>query len=163
MVHFRHIGLMMGFLLVSFLVCGQNRQVPSVSEILSIIQKGELKKMVFLVDFLDYDVADSSISPSGSLSYISQEKYLAGPTIFGCWTNAKKQIQGISLTVRQKPVYEKLLIEMGKLGYISIGKPSNGPGVGEMSQDYEKGKMLISVSVKKSIIGMNYEFTFIKM
>jgi len=119
--------------------------------------------MVFLVDFLDYDVADSSISPSGSLSYISQEKYLAGPTIFGCWTNAKKQIQGISLTVRQKPVYEKLLIEMGKLGYISIGKPSNGPGEGEMSQDYEKGKMLISVSVKKSIIGMNYEFTFIKM
>ena len=78
MVHFRHIGLLTGFLLVSFLVCGQNRQVPSVSEILSIIQKGELKKMVFLVDSLDYDVADSSISPSGSLSYISQENTSQG-------------------------------------------------------------------------------------
>jgi hypothetical protein len=163
MYHFRLLVLLTGFLHVSYLVCGQDRHVPTVSEILSIIQKGELKKMVFLVDSLDYEVADSSVSASGSLSYISQEKYLAGPTIFGCWTNAKRQVQGISLTVRQKLVYEKLLVEMGKLGYKSIGKPSNGPGEGEMSQDYEKGKMLISVSVKKSIIGWSYEFTFIKM
>lgn len=145
-------------LISSLSLSAQQRKYPSIISMLDVVKKSDFKKMIRLVDSLDYDVADSTYDNQGGLSYLTREKVLLGPTIFGCWTDTKHKVQGVSLTVRQTEVYKSLLAQVKALGFKSGSGTFKEPEE-DGSVDYEKGNQLISVTLTKAPLGWSYEFT----
>jgi hypothetical protein len=146
----------------SLSIAAQQRQFPDIISMLDVVKGHDFKKMTRLVDSLDFDVADSTYDNRGGLSYLSKEKVLLGPTIFGCWTGPKHNVLGVSLTVRQEDVYKNLLSQIQALGFKSTDPKFNEPAEGR-PVDYEKGKLLISVEITKAPLGKSYDFTLLEL
>ncbi|MBE2230127.1 MAG: hypothetical protein IAE96_05735 [Chitinophagaceae bacterium] len=146
------------FFLTGFLLNAQERLLPTLTDMTAILRTGDIKKMSRLVDSLNYIVVDSAVMTDGRLSFISKEPVLIGWTTLGCWTNKKRVIEGISLKVRSRSQYDKLLAEMNRLGFKATGPKSKGASEGELSQDYEKGKILISTVTSRAALGWQFEF-----
>jgi hypothetical protein len=149
-------------LISSFSISAQQRQFPNIISMLDVVKGHDFKKMTRLVDSLDFDVADSTYDIRGGLSYLTREKVLLGPTIFGCWTDPKHKVLGVSLTVRQEEVYKNLLSQIKALGFKSTDPKLSEPEEGR-PVDYGKGKLLISVEITKAPLGKSYDFTLLEL
>ena len=140
----------------------QNEKKIEISALVKITETSDFPALVKLVKNLTYEVIDSSKESNGSLIFISREKKING-NILGCTVTVRNKINHLSFSTWDVGTYETLKKQIKSFGFKSSGiTKGHFPDILE-TEDFEKGKTLISTaSNKKENDAIEYEFTFIR-
>ncbi len=153
--------LILAYTLCSLFAIAQGNKKIEIAALVKITEKADFISLSKLVAQQGYIVLDSSVLANGSFNYITKEPVLKGNTI-GCWANSKYEIEGVSFITYRKELYEDLKHQIILLKFNSGGvQKGKLPDMIE-TEEFEKGNLLISTGVKKSLGDIVYEFIFLK-
>jgi hypothetical protein len=151
------------FFIVLLFLKGNSQEENSVDfkKLAVITEKSDFAGLCKLVSSLGYKVLDSSKDKNGSLFYFAKEFKFHGSSL-ACSRNNQLKITELSFMTFDEDLYKRNKLKLKEVGFKSQGIHKGGlPGITE-SEDFEKGKILVSSAIsKKDNEDPLYEFTFI--
>ena len=149
-------------ILFSSVLIAQNQQQVSATSLVEIVDNNNFKQLSGLVSSLGYHVLDSSKDVSGGLFYYAREIKIGG-NVLACSVSAKNKIEQLSFHTSMKETSQRLKSDLKKAGFISSGASKQPLDKTTETEDFEKGKILVSTACKINDDGETaYEFTFMK-
>jgi hypothetical protein len=150
------------FYLASGIIVSQGQVKPAPGELLAVYESGNFNELVKLGKKSGYILVDSTFYTNGKLFYMISGISLQRD-VLACEADKNFKIVIMTFSTYDQALADSLKRLLIKKSYKSSGKSKKELNDKIDSEDFEKGKHLVSFSRRRKEEGIRYEFNFLNL